>query len=351
MAELAAPAVGDWDFPRGTASIELMTRFAAERGLDGAELLAATTLTPELLADPVVQVDAREELAVVRALAERDGSDATALELGRRYRVTTFGIFGFACISSPTLRDSMLFALRYFDLSFAFCIPHVVLGADRLTLELDDSRVPADVARFLVLRDLAAIFAVLRDLLPGIVPDELAFRHATSTPEPYLAAFGVLPRFGADACRATLDPALLARPLPQANEQTVALCAAQCEALVARRRQRSGVSQQVRERLVRLGGVDAGMDEIARQLTLSTRTLRRRLTEAGTSYRALVDEVRQTLAEELLDTGALSVEDVAYRLGYAEASSFIHAFKRWTGMTPAAFARRFRAARRALPGR
>ncbi|EOD63605.1 AraC family transcriptional regulator [Amycolatopsis vancoresmycina] len=351
MAELAAPAVGDWDFPRGTASIELMTRFAAGRGLPSAQLLAATTLTPELLADPAVQVDARQELAVVRALAALDGSDGTALELGRRYRVTTFGIFGFACISSPTLRDAMLFALRYFDLSFAFCIPHVVLGRDRLTLELDDSRVPADVARFLVLRDLAAIFAVMRDLLPEIALDELTFRHETATPEPYVAAFGVRPRFGADACRATLDPALLTRPLPQANDQTVALCAAQCEALVARRRQRSGISQQVRERLVRLGGVDAGMDEIARRLSLSTRTLRRRLTEAGTSYRALVDEVRQTLAEELLDTGVLSVEDVAYRLGYAEASSFIHAFKRWTGMTPAAFARRYRAARQAPPGR
>lgn len=351
MVELAAPAVGDWDFPRGTASIELMTRFAADRGLAADNLLAATTLSPELLADPSVQVDARQELAVVRALAELDGSDATAMALGRRYRVTTFGIFGFACISSPTLRDAMLFALRYFDLSFAFCIPHVEVDGGRLTLELDDSRVPADVARFLVLRDLAAIFSVMRDLLPEIVLDDLGFRHEASTVDGYEKTFGLVPRFGADACRATLDPELLTLPLPQANDQTVALCAAQCEALVARKRRRTGISQQVRERLVRLGGVDAGMDEIARQLTLSTRTLRRRLTEAGTSYRALVDEVRQTLAEELLDTGVLSVEDVAYRLGYAEASSFIYAFKRWTGMTPAAFARRFRAARQAPPGR
>ncbi|UOX85755.1 AraC family transcriptional regulator [Amycolatopsis sp. FBCC-B4732] len=352
MAELAAPAVGDWDFPRGTASIELMTRFAAERGLPAEKLLAATTLSPELLTDAGVQVDARQELAVVRALSELDGSDATALELGSRYRVTTFGIFGFACISSPTLRDAMLFALRYFDLSFAFCIPRVTLESDRLTLELDDTRVPADVARFLVLRDLAAIFTVMRDLLPEIALDDLSFRHEQpGVPDAYLTTFGLRPRFDAGACRATLDPELLMLPLPQANDQTVALCAAQCEALVTRRRQRSGISQQVRERLVRLGGVDAGMDEIARQLTLSTRTLRRRLTEAGTSYRALVDEVRHTLAEELLDTGVLSVEDVAYRLGYAEASSFIYAFKRWTGMTPAAFARRFRAARQAPPGR
>ncbi len=339
MAELAAPVVGDWDFPRGTASILLMTRFAAERGIR----------LPPVSPEPHAQVDARQELAAVRALAAATGGgDEVALELGRRYRVTTFGIFGFACISSPTLRDAMLFALRYLDLSFTFCIPHVVLEPGSLVLEMDDSRVPADIARFLVVRDLSAIFTVTRDLLPEITLRELSFPHERAAVDSYVDTFGVVPRFGAASCRATLDPAFLARPLPQANEQTVALCSAQCEELVARRRQRSGIAQQVRERLVRPGGVEAGMDEIARRLAMSPRTLRRRLDEAGTGFRALVDEVRQALAEEMLETGALSVEDVAYRLGYAEASSFIYAFRRWTGTTPAAHAR---SVRPAPPGR
>ncbi|MFE0025872.1 AraC family transcriptional regulator [Amycolatopsis sp. NPDC059021] len=342
MAELAAPAVEDWDFPRGTASILLMTRFAEDHGVPPARLLAGTSLEPAQLTDHDLQVDARQELAVVRALiGELGDADDLALELARRYRVTTFGIFGFACISSPTLRDAVLFALRFLDLSFTFCIPHVSVGAGRITLAMDDSRVPGDVARFLVLRDHGAIHTVMRDLLPEITLEALECRHsAPSTVDSYVDTFGVRPRFSRETHRAVLDARYLTYPLPQANEQTVALCAAQCEALVTRKRHRSGISQLVRERLVRLGGVDAGMDEIARQLTVSPRTLRRRLAEAGTGYRVLVDEVRQTLAEEMLDTGALSVEDVALRLGYAEASSFIYAFKRWTGMTPAAYARR-----------
>lgn len=342
MAELALPAVRDWDFPRGTASVLLMTRFAEERGV-----LLSGGLTEGELSDPRHQIDARQELAVVRALVEAlGGDDDVALALGSRYRVTTFGIFGFACISSPTLRDAMLFALRYLDLSFTFCIPHVRAEPAGLVLEMDEERVPADVARFLLLRDLGAIFTVMRDLLPGITLDALAFRHLeSSTVDAYVKVFGIRPEFGAGAHRAVLDPALLDRRLPQANEQTVALCAAQCDELVARRRHRTGVPQQVREQLVRLGGADAGMDEIARRLAFSPRTLRRRLTEAGTGYRTLVDEVRRALAEELLDTGALSVDDVALRLGYAEASSFIHAFKRWTGLTPAAYARRSRRGR------
>jgi AraC-like DNA-binding protein len=82
------------------------------------------------------------------------------------------------------------------------------------------------------------------------------------------------------------------------------------------------------------------MDSVARELGLSTRTLRRRLAEQGTSYQELLDEVRASLSTELLTRAGLGVEDTALRLGYAEASSFIHAFRRWHGTTPAAYVRR-----------
>ncbi len=332
--EIPPPVIRDWDYPRGTASVVLMARFAAEHGVGGLIRFENAPIDG--------QVDAREELAVVRALVrELGGGDDIALRLSRRYRVSAFGIFGFACISSPTLGDAMRFALRYLDLSFTFCIPHVSVEEGRIVMTVDDSRVPDDVARFLVLRDLGGICTVMRDLLPDISLRSLAFRHdRPSTVDEYVETFGLRPEFSAAAHAATMDPIFLGQPLPQANEHTVAVCVAQCDLLVTRKRKRSGISQLVRERLVRFDGVDAGMDEVARQLILSPRTLRRRLSEAGTGYRALLDEVRQALAEEMLDTGALSVEDVALRLGYAEASSFIYAFKRWKGMTPAAYARR-----------
>jgi AraC-like DNA-binding protein len=117
------------------------------------------------------------------------------------------------------------------------------------------------------------------------------------------------------------------------------MCEAQCRDLVARRRARTGTAHEVRELLTRLGALGSPMPEIARELNLSARTLRRRLEEEGTSFRALLDEVREALAEELLTMGAVPVEDVAVRLGYAEASSFIHAFKRWKGVTPTAYVR------------
>ncbi|MET0135324.1 MAG: AraC family transcriptional regulator [Kibdelosporangium sp.] len=339
MTQFAEPAIRHWDFPRGVAGTCLLLRFAAEHGISRRRVLTGSGLTPEQLADPAGEVDARQELQVVRNLAR--ALPNSGLAAGREYHATTFGILGFAFISSPTVRAAVNVALRYLDLSFIFGIPAVSVAGGRVVLELRDDALPPDVARFLVERDFMAIYNVLDELLAGGVPlMELDFRFPEpATADPYVAAFGVTPRFGRARNMASLDATYLDQPLPQANAQTVAMCEAQCHQLVTRRRGRTGIAHEVRQLLTRFGAIGSGMDEVARELGISTRTLRRRLGEAGTGFRALLDEVREALAEELLTAGALPVEDVALRLGYAEASSFIHAFKRWKGVTPASYTR------------
>ena len=71
---------------------------------------------------------------------------------------------------------------------------------------------------------------------------------------------------------------------------------------------------------------------------MSVRTLARKLDAEQSSFRALADEVRRAQAEELLSTG-LTTQQVAQRLGYAETSSFIRAFRRWTGRAPQTYRR------------
>jgi AraC-like DNA-binding protein len=152
--------------------------------------------------------------------------------------------------------------------------------------------------------------------------------------------FGVAPEFGAPRNVAVLEAAALDLPLPQADELTAAMTERQCRKLVKQRRSRAGVAGVVRDELVRTPGDMPALDEVAERLAVSERTLRRRLADEGTSFRALVDEVRSALAEELLSTGSLSVEQVARRLGYAETASFTHAFTRWKGVSPRAWVRR-----------
>jgi AraC-like DNA-binding protein len=76
------------------------------------------------------------------------------------------------------------------------------------------------------------------------------------------------------------------------------------------------------------------MEQLADELHMTSRTLRRRLDAEGTRFRLLQEEVRLALAEELLVIGGLTLEEIAERLGYGETSNFIHAFRRWKGVTP-----------------
>ena len=76
------------------------------------------------------------------------------------------------------------------------------------------------------------------------------------------------------------------------------------------------------------------IDYVAEKLGMSTRTLRRRLKEEGSNYRALLDEIRFGLAKEYLGETNLPMEEICGLLGYSESGNFSHAFRRWSGQSP-----------------
>lgn len=334
-------AAHDWDFARGVAGVAVLVGVGERHGVDAARLLSGTGLRAGELGDHEREVTAAQELRVVRNL--RSALPGVAgVEVGRAYHVSTFGILGFALLSSPTLGAALEAALRYIDLSFTFAIPRAVVEGDVVVVEVDAHRLPADVRDFLVERDLAAIHAVAGELLgtplrPVAVELEAA-GPSTDGSSGRVDAFGTRPAYGCARSALLISAADLATPLPQANAQSRAMAEALCRDVVSRRRARTGVTQQTRVLITQHLLHGAPMAEVARGLGLSERTLRRRLGEEGTSYQELLDEVRASLATELLTRARLGVEDVALRLGYAEASSFIHAFRRWHRTTPAAYA-------------
>ncbi|WP_106180538.1 AraC family transcriptional regulator [Prauserella shujinwangii] len=330
----------DWDFPRGVGSVALLAGFAEELGVPGERVLRGTGIDAATARDPLGQVEAHQELAVVRNLLAASGDDPAELGLraGQRYHATSYGIWGYAVISSGTVRDAVEVALRYVELTFVFCVPELRGDGDLAQLCCHDEAVPSDVRPFLLARDMAAIFTLIRELLGTPLPARAVRLRLPepADPAPFAEVFGTVPEFGCASSGVVFPRELLDRRMPQANEHTAALCEQQCGQLLARRRERTGVARVVRDRLLAPGGLRSGMAEVAAGLGMTERTLRRKLAAEGTSFRALADEVREAFAEELLATGALSVEQIAYRLGYAEASSFIHAFRRWKGTSPRA---------------
>jgi AraC-like DNA-binding protein len=148
---------------------------------------------------------------------------------------------------------------------------------------------------------------------------------------------GALPTvFDVAAGQLRFPASYLTANLPRASPAALALAEELCADLVSRRRDQSPLAQQVRILLAQRLAFDPSAAGVATALALGERTLRRRLANDGTSFKRLLDDVRISLSAQLLATGTLSVTEVAQRLGYAEAASFIHAHRRWHGKTPKA---------------
>jgi AraC-like DNA-binding protein len=84
------------------------------------------------------------------------------------------------------------------------------------------------------------------------------------------------------------------------------------------------------------------MNAVARSLGLSERSLRRRLADEGTTYNTIVSEALALIAKHLLQNKLLTIQEVSYRMGFADPKAFHRAFKRWTGETPTGFCERSR---------
>lgn len=330
------PATRTWDFPRRVGSIALLVAAGADEGVPVATLLRGSGLGTPDLEDHQREVTAQQELRVVRNLVTA-APHLSGARVGVRYHVSTFGPLGFALLSSPTMGAAANLAFRFLDLSFTFCVFSARIEGDVAVVALDDRDLPADVGRFLVERDLSAIWTVLREIAGGSPRlSSVDLPYPAADVEEHRAAFGVRPRWDAPGGRAELriDAAWMGHPLPQANPHALALAEALCRDLVATRRSRTGVVEQVRILVAQRLGDGAPMGEVATALGLSERSLRRRLAEAGTSYRAVLGEVRRGVAEDLLGDRGLKVDDIARQLGYAEATSFGAAYRRWTGRSP-----------------
>ncbi|MEQ1438949.1 AraC family transcriptional regulator [Fontimonas sp. SYSU GA230001] len=328
------------DVRRSIVSAHLLTRLAAERGLGLDACLHGTGIDAAQLGDPAAEITGAQELQLIRNLVAALGHmPGLGLDAGLRYHLSSYGIWGYTLLSSPTFRSAAELAVRYLDLSYAFGRYRLERRGEDLLIVLDDSELPDDLRQFLVERDFAAWANAAWEMRPGGFPAKAAqFRF----PRPSYAwrldkLCGVRPTFDAPLNAVLLPAKDLDAPLPQANPTMARLCEEQCRQLLAKRQVRSGISGQIRDRLLRNPADMPSLDDVAAELHVSVRSLRRRLDEENTSFRALLDEVRQTLAEEMLTAGHMKLAEIAARLGYTEPAAFIAAFKRWKGQSPTAY--------------
>jgi len=291
-------------------------------------------------------LDAAGIPALLKAVVDLTNDATLVLRLGRRIDLASLGTFGFALMSCADLHQVLNFLRRYYQLASGTGIQIEVIDQPqgkilRMQVALGDP-----LLNQLITEVTFAQICHLGETLINQIIDEGELHLNYSPPahrEAYQAAFSMPVTFSQQHNQLLIPEALLQTRVTTANPTGRVLFQQQCEEMLRRVNRVENFSATVRRVLIRAGGNFPNLNGVADRLHISGRTLRRRLEDEATNFRAICDEVRNLLACQYLETTELTVADIADLLDYAEAVSFRRAFVRWNGLTPNQY-------RQGLPG-
>lgn len=305
------------------------------RGRAVEPLLAAADIPRFALEEPSYRIRFEQELRFIRLALNALKLPSAGIVIGREFHLALFGVLGLAASCAPTARDMYRTIHIHSTLAWG-CIEHTFWrDGDDEFLSFDENDAVGDLGTFFIERDAAAVLTLLRQTVgPEVSPQAVRFRHL---PPPdageYDAFFGCRVAFGAARNELRLRRTVWDTPPPQANPMSYRFFDNQCRRLTAVMDEPLSYADVVRSRL-RDATPMPSLPTVVATLHLTTRTLQRRLDEEGTSFSALLAEVRRERALELMRRSGMDNAAIAWTLGFEDASAFSRAFKSWTGLSP-----------------
>ena len=307
-----------------------------DAGVDHAELLRGIGMSPDKLGDLEHRYSQEQVTSLWIAAVEATGDSNFGLKVARHIRPSTFHVVGYAMSCSATLkRAAERFAHSARLISDAAAVDFAKAGDDYL-LKVDlntGGRQPI----YQTIDTMLAGFLMLCEWIQSapVVPVEVKFRHRKPQDESdYLQIFRCPIRYGQKENSILFRGRDLEQPVPSANEELAMLL----DEMAARHlayRFASRFSTKVRDALVgQLPNGEPSKQETARLLGMTERTLLRRLRDENTTFQELLDRLREKLAFDYLRRDDLTMEKIAYLLGFSSSSAFSRAFVRWTGQRP-----------------
>jgi len=306
-----------------------------ELGVRLPAVLHRAGLPQNLFEQTRVLVKTEELFALWHAIGEVSADPAIGLKLGTETKTERFHPSGIAALSTPNFGAAINHIGRYKQLT----VPEEVLQeTDKEEWSIQFRWLLAVDSEPTVLTEYC--FAWLLTIA----------RHGSGTSLSPLRVEFVQPRlhiktiqrhFGCPVICGAPHNALVFRasdaqcPFVTRNAELLDMLAPQFEQELKQFSDQDSFTNLVRRAIQeRLTGNRPGVEDIARSLHTSSRTLQRRLQDAGSSYQRVLDEARHQMARYYLGNSVLELNEAAYLLGYEDAKSFVRAFRTWEGIPP-----------------
>ena len=260
----------------------------------------------------------------------------------------SFGVIGFACMTSATVAESFSRLARFYGVLSTASRWSLVQEPPHIALVFQIESGPPAATQAATLFALAEIIHFGRLMTGRRVPVVEARLPLPPPPAAaaYRAHFGAPIRWNADDAAIVLEPNTLQIPMVRADASLLAYFERQANDLAARHAHEESLALRVQRLVIEtLPAGPPSIDLIARRVGVSARSLRRHLQAEKTSFQELVEQTRSDLAKQYLRDPRLTISEIAFLVGFSELSPFQRAFRRWTNLTPGAFRQRALAAR------
>lgn len=328
--------------PRDTISVRFVQEalaVAQARAIDVRPWLAEAGIPSALLSKPGTRVSARQYSDLWHVVArnlddEFFGLDSHPMHYG------SFKLMSFAVFRAPNLERAMRRSLQFLGVVLDDTRGELVRDGEVAHIILDSPRATPGIfahATFLVL--LRGLWCWLVNRRLPILTTEFV-QPAPDYAQEYRLLFGHNTRFDCQRTVMSFPTESLALPIRRGEEELRNFLRHAPANFVVRYRDPKSLSGRVRARLRNTAPPDwPSFEQLAAELDIGCSTLRRRLEQEGSGYKAIKDSLRRDLAVDYLCHSELSIFDIAVELGFAEASAFHRAFQKWTGSSPGAYRR------------
>lgn len=315
----------------------VLAEMLQERGFSQQVILYSTGINCSLLESVDNQINIEQFLKMMQRATELLGNPTAGLEFGKR-----LGFSGHDYLSLGFIANQTFSALLQF---FQRCLP-ILNPAVEFTIHSDTNSVHVDIERALdwkgtepfIIDTTFSLFSSISKAFDHSICQRLCyhFRLPENNRDIYQSELIGQLHFNTPYNRITFPRDFCEKRLTMHNPSAVK------QAESALLQQLKLVGNPYHEMYNMLKGMITSkkcgdmlsLQEVAKSLNVSPRTLNRRFQDIGTNFKAVINEVRKDLAISYLTAGATSIEEVSFKLGYKDVSSFSKAFKGWSGHLP-----------------
>jgi len=317
--------------------INKICRWAKEDlGISLDQLIVNTGIKRATIDDPNATIKPESEIEFYKNLLSLCPNEALGICAGYTLSASTYGVYGLALQSGCTAIECIQVGLKYIDFTFTYNKIYFETSHDTASFFVEPYNDLGELTDFMVERDIAAIVRLIHDILLPINPIKEVFlttnRIDNKTYYERILKCTVL--LAEKRSEIRLKPGTLLYIPNQANPLTMKLCCEQLDRLHPTRLVKPSHTDKVTYFLERQIFKGMKFELVAQNLNISPRNLRTKLTSEGTNYTKILDSIRQKRAVLYLKEEDLTLEKIAEKLGYSDAVSFSHAYKRWFNKAP-----------------